>query len=70
MPIELQIGDLLVLKKAHACGENSWEIYRLGADIGLRCTACKRLVMLPRSKLERRIRLITRDGTSFKPARS
>lgn len=67
MPLDLQVGDVLVLKKPHACGDNNWQIYRIGADIGLRCGACGRLVMVPRSKLERRVRLITRDGTSFKP---
>jgi len=67
MPLDLQIGDILTLKKPHACGANAWAVYRLGADIGLRCTACARLVIIPRSKLERRIRLIERDGRSFKP---
>ncbi len=69
MPVDLQTNDVLELKKPHACGGNAWQIYRLGADIGLRCTACGRLVMLPRSKLERRIRLIQRDGVAFKPQR-
>jgi hypothetical protein len=67
MPLDLQLGDVLTLKKPHACGENAWEIYRLGADIGLRCGACKRLVMLPRVKLERRIRLVRRGAQTFKP---
>ncbi len=67
MPVDLQVGDVLVLKKPHACGENSWQVYRIGADIGLRCGACQRLVLLPRTRLERRIKLITRNGESFKP---
>ena len=67
MVLDLQLNDILTLKKPHACGANSWHIYRLGADIGLRCGACGRLVLLPRSKIERRVRLIERDGESFKP---
>ena len=67
MPVDLQLGDVLTLKKPHACGANSWEVYRLGADIGLRCGVCKRLVMLPRTRLERRIRAIQRDGETNKP---
>jgi hypothetical protein len=67
MPVDLQLGDVLTLKKPHACGANTWQVYRLGADIGLRCTACKRLVMLPRTRLERRIRAIQRDGENRKP---
>lgn len=67
MPLDLRIDDLLTLKKPHACGANAWRIYRLGADIGLRCTACNRLVIIPRSKLERRIRLIQRGDETIKP---
>ncbi len=68
MPLDLQLGDLLVLKKPHACGANSWRIYRLGADIGLKCEACGRPVMLPRSRVERRIRSIDRGGQQLKPS--
>jgi len=67
MPLDLQLDDILTLKKPHACGANTWRVYRLGADIGLRCEGCGRLVLLPRTKLERRIRLIQRGDQSFKP---
>jgi hypothetical protein len=67
MPLDLRLSDVLVLKKPHPCGANRWRIYRLGADIGLKCDACGRLVMIPRSKLERRIRQIDRGGAVYKP---
>jgi len=67
VPLDLKIDDILLLKKAHACGANAWRIYRLGADIGLKCAACERTIMIPRAKLERRIRLITRGKDSWKP---
>jgi hypothetical protein len=70
MPLDLQPGDLLTLKKPHACGANAWRVYRIGADIGLKCDACGRMVMLPRSKLERRVKLIQRGGETIKPASS
>lgn len=69
MPIELLLNDVLTLKKPHACGANGWRVYRLGADIGLKCEACGRHVLIARSQLDRRIRLIQRDGVSFKPRR-
>lgn len=69
MPIDLRLDDVLTLKKPHACGANAWRVYRLGADIGLKCGGCGRTVLLPRSKLERRIREIERDGERFKPRR-
>ncbi len=54
-PVLLKLGDVLALKKPHACGENRWEVVRLGADIRLKCGNCGRLVLIPRPKLERRI---------------
>jgi hypothetical protein len=43
------------LRKPHACGNNQWEIVRLGADIGLRCQGCAHRILLARSELERRL---------------
>lgn len=43
------------LRKPHACGNNEWEIVRLGADIGLRCQGCGHRILLARSDLERRL---------------
>ena len=42
------LGDQVVLKKPHACGENLWEIVRVGADVKLKCMHCGRVVMLDR----------------------
>jgi hypothetical protein len=69
MPIDIRVDDEITLKKPHACGANAWLVYRVGADIGLRCLNCNHRIMLPRTKVERRLRLITREGESFKPQR-
>jgi len=69
MPMDIRLDDVLVLKKAHPCGENAWLVYRVGADIGLRCTGCSRLVRLPRSEVERRVRRIRRGGEEIIPRR-
>ncbi len=61
-PVPLKLGDVLELKKGHPCGANQWEVTRLGADIKLKCQACGRLVMLPRWKLERRIKRFLQGG--------
>ena len=60
MVLELRLGDVLRLKKTHPCGNNLWEVVRLGADIGMRCRKCGRRVLLPRSYLERRVREVVR----------
>ena len=52
------IGSLLVLKKGHPCGENLWEVVKLGADIRLKCTKCGRLVIIPRIELNKKIKKI------------
>ena len=48
------LGDKVILKKPHACGENLWEIVRVGADVKLKCAACGRVVMLDRLEFLKR----------------
>lgn len=55
---KLDIGDQLVLKKGHPCGENKWEVIRLGSDVKLRCMGCDRVVMIDRPTLLKRIKRI------------
>lgn len=55
---EYNIGSLLVLKKGHPCGENLWEVVKLGADIRLKCTKCGRLVIIPRLELNKKIKKV------------
>lgn len=58
--LDVRVGDTLRLKKPHPCGSQEWTVYRIGADIGIRCLRCRRMVMLERRDLERRVRAITR----------
>jgi hypothetical protein len=50
-----RVGDRITLKKPHPCGGREWAVYRIGADIGLRCLECERRVMLTRKEVERRM---------------
>ena len=54
--MELKVGDVIKMKKAHPCGENEWELMRVGMDIRLRCRGCGRQVMLPRKQVEKGFR--------------
>ena len=56
MTIEINLGDIVRLRKAHPCGSYEWEIVRVGADIGLKCLKCRRRVLLPRDVFERRVK--------------
>lgn len=51
-----EIGELVTMRKKHPCGSYQWEIYRLGADIGIRCFRCKRYVMMERRELKKKSR--------------
>jgi hypothetical protein len=53
--LALLLGDVVRLKRRHPCGGDTWLLDRLGADIGLRCQACGRHVLLDRRLVERRL---------------
>ena len=55
MVMEWKVGDAVTLRKVHPCGGYRWEVYRVGADIGIRCATCGRRVMLERRALEKRL---------------
>ena len=58
--MDIQVGDILTMKKAHPCGEKRWLCLRTGADLRIRCMNCGHEVMAPRFKLERNIRTVER----------
>jgi hypothetical protein len=60
--VQLLLGDVLRLRRAHPCGGDSWLVDRLGADIGIRCETCGHHVLLERRALERRIVAFERRG--------
>ena len=53
-----ELGSLVVMKKGHPCGENLWEIIRLGADIRIKCTKCGRIVMIPRVEFNKKLKKV------------
>lgn len=55
-PVEFHLGDVVQLRKPHPCGGETWEVVRLGADIGFKCRTCGRRVLLERPIAERRIK--------------
>ena len=55
------LGTKVIMKKAHPCGTNLWEITRLGADIKLKCLNCGRLVMIPRVEFNKKLKKIVEE---------
>jgi hypothetical protein len=58
--MDVRVGDTLVMKKKHPCGGGEFLVLRSGMDFRIRCTACGRELMTPRSKCEKNIRQIVR----------
>ena len=65
-PMDIQVNDILTMKKQHPCGSKQWQVLRIGMDFKLKCLGCGHEVMLPRSKAEKNIRKILRDGQDVK----
>ncbi len=53
-------GNVLVMKKNHACGKNAKEfiVLKTGSDIKIKCTNCGHEVIVPRIKLEKNVKSI------------
>ena len=56
--MDIQVGDILTMKKQHPCGSDKWQVLRIGADFRLKCLGCGHEVMQPRRKIEKMIRRI------------
>ena len=61
--MDIQLKDILVMKKAHPCGEKRWLVLRTGADFRLRCMGCGHEVMVQRHKAEKNIKSVEHANT-------
>ncbi|CAI2625971.1 MAG: DUF951 domain-containing protein [Apilactobacillus sp.] len=52
------LNDVVMMKKAHPCGANSWKIIRMGADIKIECQNCGHVVMLPRREFDKKMKKV------------
>ena len=59
--MNLELGDIVVMKKPHPCGSKEFEINRLGVDYKLKCCGCGREVMIPRIKAEKKIKAVKKN---------
>jgi hypothetical protein len=60
--VQINLGDIAQMRKAHPCGGYEWEIVRVGVDVGLVCQTCKRKVMLPRGTFNKRLKKIVKSA--------
>lgn len=60
--MDINVGDILVMKKPHPCKSKEFEVLRIGADFKIKCLGCSREVMVPRVKLEKNIKSVKSEG--------
>jgi len=64
----IRLGDVVQMRKPHACGADQWVVVRIGADVRIRCTQCGRAVLMPRARFARAARkLLSSDGAEGSP---
>lgn len=56
--MDVNVGNILTMKKPHPCGCKEFEVLRIGADFKLKCLGCSHEIMIPRSKAEKNIKNI------------
>lgn len=56
--MDIQVGDVLKLKKPHPCGSKEWEVLRIGADFRLKCQGCGHQIMIARRQVEKNVKEI------------
>ncbi len=61
-----KLNDLVIMKKAHACGENLWRVTRVGVDIKIKCQNCGREIMIDRLEFERKLKKVLGDTNERK----
>ena len=59
--MDIKVGDKIIMKKPHPCGDNRFTVLRIGMDFKLRCMGCGHEIMAPRSKIEKRIKSVITD---------
>ena len=56
--MDINLGDIVKMKKTHPCGTDIWTVIRTGADIKIKCSGCGRIVMLERPNFEKNVKKI------------
>lgn len=60
MVAQVDVGDIVQLRKKHPCGSYLWRVSRVGLDIGLVCEKCERRILIPRSVFNKRLKQVVR----------
>lgn len=56
--MDINVGDIVVMKKPHPCGSKEWKVLRVGMDFRLKCLGCDHMVLVPRNKITKNIKSV------------
>ena len=62
LKLDVQVNDILRVKKQHPCGGTDFLVLRVGMDFKIKCIKCNHEVMVPRFKIEKNIKKIIREA--------
>lgn len=60
--MDIQVGNIVKLKKQHPCGSHEWEVLRIGADFRIKCIGCGHQIMIPRKTVEKSVKEVKVQG--------
>lgn len=52
----ISLGDIVEMKKQHACGSKNWTITRLGVDLKLKCLGCNHEILMDRIEFMKKMK--------------
>ena len=58
MKNKYDVGTKVIMKKPHPCGENLWEITRIGVDIKIKCIKCGRSIMMDKIEFDKKLKKV------------
>lgn len=58
--LDYGLNSIIKTTKKHPCGNDEWEIIRMGADIKIKCTKCNRIIMLSRRNFNKRLKQVVK----------
>lgn len=63
--MDINVGDILTLKKEHPCGSRKFLVVRAGMDFRIKCMSCKHEIFLKRDKLEKMVKKIEKQQSNI-----
>jgi len=60
--MDIDVGDFLILRKNHPCGNNKFKVTRVGLDFKLVCSNCNHEIMVSRLKIIKNIKKVIKEN--------